>query len=84
MDIKKETIEKIISKGETRWGSWVKYLIGAIIGALAAAGYLTVTGCASWADVSLSSDQGTMTYTRDADGKLVVTVIPVVIDQKGK
>lgn len=71
----------------TGWGikeSWAKVIAGAVIGALVAAGILTVTGCANWADVSLSSDQGSMTYTRDADGKVCVTVIPAVIDQQGK
>lgn len=35
-----------------RWGNWVKYVIGAIIGALAAAGYITVTGCGHNVDIT--------------------------------
>ncbi|MGN0869459.1 MAG: hypothetical protein ACI4O9_08070 [Akkermansia sp.] len=45
MNINKQDIEKITSAAESRWGAWAKYLIGAIIGALAAAGVLTVTSC---------------------------------------
>ena len=42
MDIKKTTIEKLLTRCKKQWVQWV---IGAIIGALAAAGVITVTGC---------------------------------------
>lgn len=42
MDIKKTTIEKLLTHCKKQWVQWV---IGAIIGALAAAGVITVTGC---------------------------------------
>ena len=45
MNINKQDIEKAQQAASTRWGNWIKYVIGAIIGALAAAGYITVTGC---------------------------------------
>lgn len=42
MDIKKSVIEKLLARVKTAWVQWV---IGAVIGALAAAGVITVTGC---------------------------------------
>ena len=42
MDIQKTTIEKLLTRCKKQWVQWV---IGAIIGALAAAGVITVTGC---------------------------------------
>lgn len=85
MDIKKETIEKLMAAGECRWGGWVKYVIGAIVGALVAAGVLTVTGCGVSAGVSLSSEQGVLSVSRDGEsGAVVVSVVPpVVVQQKG-
>lgn len=40
MNINKQDIEKAQQAASARWGNWVKYVIGAIIGALAAAGYI--------------------------------------------
>ena len=45
MQLEKNKIEQVTDAAASRWGAWVKYLIGAIIGALAAAGVVTVTGC---------------------------------------
>lgn len=45
MQLEKDKIEQVTAAAESRWGAWVKYLIGAIIGALTAAGVVTVTGC---------------------------------------
>ena len=42
MDIKKTTIEKLLTRCKKQWVQWV---IGAVVGALAAAGVITVTGC---------------------------------------
>ena len=42
MNVAKETIEKLMARCKE---AWVKWLLGALIGALAAAGVLTVTGC---------------------------------------
>ena len=42
MDIQKTTIEKLLTRCKKQWVQWV---IGAIIGALAAAGVITVSGC---------------------------------------
>lgn len=42
MDIQKSVIEKLLSRVKTAWVQWV---IGAVVGALAAAGVITVTGC---------------------------------------
>lgn len=42
MDVQKGTIEKLIAYCKRDWMRWV---IGAIIGALATAGVITVTGC---------------------------------------
>lgn len=80
MDIKKTTIEKLIQTSETRWGKWTRYIIGAIIGALAAAGILTITtGCTTTDGISLSSDQGAMTLTRDATtGAITVSILPPI------
>lgn len=80
MDIKKTTIEKLLQTSETRWGKWTRYIIGAIIGALTAAGILTITtGCTTTAGLSLSSDQGTMTLTRDATtGTITVSILPPI------
>lgn len=70
------------------WGikeSWAKIIAGAVIGALAAAGLLTVTGCGVSAGVSLSSEQGVLSVSRDgASGAVVVSVVPPVVQQKGR
>lgn len=42
MEVKKSVIEKLMARVKTRWVQWV---IGAVVGALAAAGVITVTGC---------------------------------------
>ena len=42
MDIQKTTIEKLLTRCKKQWVQWV---IGAVIGALAAAGVITVSGC---------------------------------------
>lgn len=42
MDIQKTTIEKLLTRCKKQWVQWV---IGAIVGALAAAGVITVSGC---------------------------------------
>lgn len=52
MNINKQDIEKAQQAASARWGNWVKYVIGAIIGALAAAGYITVTGYGHSVDVT--------------------------------
>ena len=52
MNINKNDIEKAQKAASARWGNWVKYVIGAVIGALAAAGYVTVTGCGHSVDVT--------------------------------
>lgn len=52
MNINKQDIEKAQQAASARWGKWVSVLIGAIIGALAAAGYITVTGCGHSVDVT--------------------------------
>lgn len=41
----RDTIEKLSSAAESRWGKWARVAIGAVVGALVAAGVLTVTGC---------------------------------------
>ena len=52
MNINKQDIEKVQQAASARWGNWVKYVIGAIIGALAVSGYITVTGCGHTVDVT--------------------------------
>lgn len=85
MDIKKETIVKLVAAGEGRWGNWVRYVIGALIGALVAGGVLTVSGCGVSAGVSLSSEQGVLSVIRDgASGAVVVSMVPPVVQRKGK
>lgn len=42
MDIPKTTIQKLL---EACKSGWLRYLVGAIIGILATAGLITVTGC---------------------------------------
>ena len=53
MDVEKKTIEKVLSYCKQKWVQWV---IGAVIGALAAAGVITVTGC------TVSVDPGVLRY----------------------
>lgn len=45
MQLEKDKIEQVTEAAASRWGSWVKYVIGAIIGALAASGIISVSGC---------------------------------------
>ena len=52
MNVNKNDIEKVQQAASARWGNWVKYVIGAIIGALSAAGYITVTGCGHNVDIT--------------------------------
>lgn len=71
----------------TGWGikeSWAKIIAGAVIGALAAAGILTQTGCGTAANVSLSSEQGMLSVSMSEDGKVIVSTVPPVVQQKGK
>lgn len=69
MDVEKKTIEKLLSYCKQKWVQWV---IGAIVGALAAAGVITVTGC-------------TVSVDQRADGSLTyrgAIVVPVSKDAK--
>lgn len=69
MDIQKTTIEKLLTRCKQKWVQWV---IGAIIGALAAAGVITVTGC-------------TVNVDKRADGSISyrgAIVVPVSKDAK--
>ena len=56
MDIQKTTIEKLLTHCKKKWVQWV---IGAIVGALAAAGVITVTGC------TVTVDPGVLKYVID-------------------
>lgn len=56
MNLEKDKIEQATDAAASRWGSWVKYVIGALIGALAAAGVITVSGC------TVSVDPGIVRY----------------------
>ena len=42
MDIQKTTIQKLLTRCKQKWVQWI---IGAIVGALAAAGVISVSGC---------------------------------------
>lgn len=53
MEVKKSVIEKLMARVKTAWVQWV---IGAIVGALAAAGVITVTGC------TVTVDPGVLRY----------------------
>lgn len=69
MDIQKSVIEKLLERIKVRWVQWV---IGAVIGALAAAGVITVSGC-------------TVSVDQRADGSLSyrgAVVVPVSKDAK--
>lgn len=69
MDIQKSVIEKLLERIKVRWVQWV---IGAVIGALAAAGVITVSGC-------------TVNVDKRADGSLSyrsAIVVPVSKDAK--
>lgn len=64
MNIEKTTIDKLLTRCKKQWVQW---LIGAIVGALAAAGVITVTGC-------------TASYSKDAAGAVNISgaiVLPV-------
>lgn len=56
MDIQKTTIQKLLTHCKQKWVQWV---IGAVIGALAAAGVITVTGC------TVTVDPGVLKYVID-------------------
>ena len=69
MDIKKSVIEKLLERVKVAWVQWV---IGAVVGALAAAGVITVSGC-------------TVNVDKRADGSLSyrgAIVVPVSKDAK--
>ena len=87
MNINKQDIEKAQQAASARWGQWAGWIIGAIIGALAAAGYITVTGCGHSVDVTpgraeickdgscLVIEQGHLSYSQ---AQPETTVPPVV------
>ena len=69
MEVKKSIIEKLLERIKVRWVQWV---IGALVGALAAAGVITVSGC-------------TVNVDKRADGSLSyrgAIVVPVSKDAK--
>lgn len=69
MDIQKSVIDKLLERIKVRWVQWV---IGALVGALAAAGVITVSGC-------------TVSVDQRADGSLSyrgAIVVPVSKDAK--
>lgn len=92
MNINKQDIEKVQQAASARWGNWVKYLIGAIIGALAATGYITVTGCGHTVDVTreqttickdgscLVLEPGHISYSQAQPE----TAVAPIVQQKGK
>lgn len=85
MDIKKEDIKGVMDKAESRWGNWVKYVIGAIVGALVAGGVITLSGCGLGVDgVKVTGDQGMLEIGVDKDGNVVVVGVPQVEQRKGK
>ncbi|WP_290488062.1 hypothetical protein [Akkermansia sp. UBA3271] len=91
MNINKQDIEKALQAASARWGNWVKYVIWAVIGALAGAGYITVNGCGHSVDVTpkktvvckggscLVLEPGHISYSQvqpETDVPPVVQVIP--------
>lgn len=94
MNINKQDIEKAQQAASARWGNWVKYVIGAIIGALAAAGYITVTGCGHSVDVTpdrtevckdgscLVIEQGHISYSQAQPKTEVPPVVQVIPTKK--
>ena len=69
MEVKKSVIDKLLEHIKVRWVQWV---IGALVGALAAAGVITVSGC-------------TVSVDQRADGSLSyrgAIVVPVSKDAK--
>lgn len=77
MKVNKSDIEKVGQYAEKKWGSWVKWVIGAIVGALVAGGVITLSGCG--ATVTVASEQGMLQV--QSDGKIII--IPAVM-QDGK
>lgn len=90
MNVNKNDIEKAQQAASARWGNWVKYVIGAIIGALAAAGYITVTGCGHNVDITqgrtevckdgscLVIEQGHISYSQAQPETVVPPVVQVL------
>lgn len=84
MNVKKEDIEEVMDKAEGKWGSWVRYVIGALIGALVAGGVITLSGCGlGVAGVKVSGEQGMLEIGVDKYGNVVVVGIPQVEQIKG-
>lgn len=77
MKVNKSDIEKVGQYAEKKWGSWVKWVLGAIVGALVAGGVITLSGCG--ATVTVASEQGMLQV--QSDGKIII--IPAVM-QDGK
>lgn len=78
MKVNKSDIEKVGQYAEKKWGSWVKWVIGAIVGALVAGGVITLSGCG--ATVTVASEQGMLQV--QSDGKIII--IPAVIEEGKK
>lgn len=76
MKVDKDDIKQVSELATARWGNWVKYVIGAVVGALVAGGVITLSGCG--ATVTVSGEQGMIQY----DGSRVI-IIPAV-RQDGK
>ena len=94
MNINKQDIEKALQAASARWGNWVKYVIAAIIGAAAAAGYITVTGCGHNVDITpdraevckdgscLVIEQGHISYSQAQPVTDVPPVVQIVPSKK--
>lgn len=76
MKVDRDDIKKVSELATARWGNWVKYVIGAVAGALIAGGIFTLSGCGT--TVTVSSDQGML----QVDSKGVIIYTPPVHEFK--
>lgn len=74
----KDAYEKTNGKG-MRW--WER-LVWVILAGLCAAGSCLFSGCGAMGGVSWSSEQGQLFVSRAADGSMVVSTVPPVVQQR--
>lgn len=68
----------------TGWKKALYWAGGIILAGVIGGGAMTLSGCGAAANLSLSSEQGQLSVSRTADGSIVVSAVPPVIQPTKK